>query len=238
MQPDLTPEGAPRRLTQREMDADNQPRERALRHGCATLSLSELWALILRTGAQGKPITELCQDLMQANDGKMHRLERRTRRELLDIRGIGLTKAIQIEAVMELTRRYNRESLGDMVTVRDASTVYEYMRERNAHLTHEEMWAIYLNRRNAIIHSTRLTSGTSTASLFDVRKLVKTALLENAEGIILCHNHPSGNRNPSPQDDNVTRQAAAACATLSISLTDHVIVTADGFFSYRDNGRL
>lgn len=225
-------------ITQRDMDADSQPRERAIRHGCGILSLSELWAIILRTGAQGKPVTELCHDLMNANDGKMHRLERRTRRELLDVRGIGMTKAIQIEAVMELTRRYNRETLGDIITVRDASTVYEFMRERNANQPHEEMWAIYLNRRNAIIHSERLTAGTSTASLFDVRKLLKMALLENAEGIIICHNHPSGNLTPSAQDDNVTRQAAAACATLSLPLLDHVIVTADGYFSYRDNGRL
>lgn len=228
----------PKVLTVKEMDPDQQPREKAMAHGCGVLSVPELFALILRTGTQGMPITTLCRDLMRTNDGRLRRLEQRTRQEILEIRGIGTTKAIQIEAIMELIRRYNRESLGERVQIKDSSTVRDYMQGINANLPHEEIWVLYLNRANVIIHSERVSQGTATASLFDVKKVVKMALLENAESLVLCHNHPSGNLYPSPQDDNITRQLKDACKFMQLNLLDHIIVSYSNYYSYRDEGRL
>lgn len=231
-------EDKPKILTVKDMDPDQQPREKALAHGCGVLSVPELFAIILRTGTTGNPITDLCRDLMRANGGKLRRLERRTRRELLEVKGIGTTKAIQIEAVMELIRRYSRESLGDRICTKSSKDIADVMAPEIGNIGHEEIWVLFLNRANILIHSERMTVGTDSASLFDVRKIIKTALLENANSLVMCHNHPSGNLRPSLQDDQITRQLKEACKYMSLSLLDHVIITSAGYYSYRDESRL
>lgn len=231
-------EDKPKVMTVRDMDPDQQPREKALAHGCGVLSVPELFALILRTGTTGNPVTDLCRDLMRANGGKLRRLERRTRQELLEVRGIGTTKAIQIEAVMELIRRYSREAFGERICMKSSKDIADFMRPEIGNLDHEEIWVLFLNRANILIHSERMTSGTDTASLFDVRKIIKTALLENANSLILCHNHPSGNLIPSLQDDQITQRLKEACGFMSISMLDHVILTSAAYYSYRDESRL
>ncbi|MCH5233042.1 MAG: DNA repair protein RadC [Muribaculaceae bacterium] len=224
--------------TVKEMDADDQPREKAEKFGCGVLSVPELWAIILRTGTPGYPITELCRDLMRDNMGSLHRLERRTRNELRRLKGIGATKSIQVEAVMELIKRYCSEDIPQDECIRQSSQIYSRMRHKIGNLDHEEIWMLLLNRRNQVIREIGLTSGTSTSSIFDTKNAIKLALLENAESIILCHNHPSGSLNPSIQDDKLTRDFKAACDCMTIKLLDHIIVTSNGFYSYRDSSKL
>ena len=224
--------------TVKEMDADEQPREKAEKFGCSFLTVPELWAIILRTGTPGYPITELCKDMMRRNDGSLHKLERRTRQEIMEFRGIGFTKLIQIEAVIELIKRYCTEDIPDDEPVRQSSQIYERMRHKIGNLDHEEIWILLLNRRNQIIKEIKLTSGTLNASLFDVRSVIKHALLENADSMILCHNHPSNTLVASPQDDKITSDLKKACDLMNLKLLDHVIVTAYGFFSYRDSMKL
>ena len=224
--------------TVKEMDADQQPREKALKYGVEVLSLSELWALILRVGSLRYPITELCRDLMNKNGGSLHKLERRTMEELCDFPGIGETKAIQILAVMQLIKHYCRELIPMEDPIRSSRQIYDRMRDVIGNLDHEEIWLLLPNRQNRIVKDCRLTSGTSTASVFDIKPVIKKALLENAEGIILCHNHPSGSLRPSPQDDNLTRELKEGCKYMNIRLLDHVIVTANGYYSYNDSSKL
>lgn len=225
-------------LTVKEMDPDDQPRERALKHGCEVLSTADLWALILRTGMPGKPITELCRDLMRSCDGSLFNLERRQRASFMKVKGIGQTKALQIEAVMELIRRYCRETVGQKVQVKTSLDIYNQMRHTIGNLAHEEVWAIYMNRRNEIIHQKMITQGSAVASVFDLKQTLKEALLIDAEGVALCHNHPSGNLRPSPQDDQITNKMREACMQMDLRFLDHVIVTAAGHYSYRDESRL
>lgn len=224
--------------TVKEFDSDDQPREKAEKYGCGALSTADLWALVLRTGLSGKPVTELCRDMMRANDGSLHNLERRDRREILQIKGIGKTKAIQIEAVMEIVRRYCDEKLSERPQIRMSADIDRLMRHRIANLPHEEVWVILLNRSNHVIRTRRITSGSATASVFDIKAIMKNAILENAEGLILCHNHPSGNLRPSVQDDDITRQCRAAADTLQLRLLDHVIISSAGYYSYSDESRL
>lgn len=232
-------DSAPRKIkTVKEFDPDDQPREKAEKHGCQTLGIPDLWAIILRTGTPGNPVTQLCRDLMNENGGKLHNLERRTRPELRKIKGIGLTKSIQIEAVMELMRRYAAEDPLAEKPIEASADIYRRMRPRIGNLAHEEIWMLLLNRRNVVTREIRLTSGSAVASVFDLKKAMKNAILENAEGVILCHNHPSGATRPSPQDDNITRKLTEACRFLEIKMLDHVIVTSGGYYSYADNGRL
>lgn len=224
--------------TVKDFDPEDQPREKAERHGCGVLSVPELWALILRTGTPGNPITELCRNLMRDNGGKLRKLERRTRSELRAIKGIGLTKSIQIEAVMELIRRYATEDPDNEAPLKSSEQIYQRMRHRIGNLPHEEIWVLFLNRRNQVTKEMRLSTGTATASLFDVKTAIKHALLENAESIILTHNHPSGNLIPSPQDDKITGDLNNACKFMNIRMLDHLIVTISGYYSYHDNGKI
>lgn len=224
--------------TVKDLDIDDQPREKAEKYGCGVLSTADLWALVLRTGVPGKPITELCREIMRDNNGRLRSLERRTREEILQTKGIGLTKAIQIEAVMELIRRYNREENNEKCIIRTSADAFRIMSSEIANLDHEEIWIILLNRRNEVIRKIRTTSGSDTASVFDLKKILKTAILHNADGLIMCHNHPSGNLRPSPQDIAITKDCKEGCRTMSIRMADHIIISTEGYFSFADEGRL
>lgn len=228
--------------TIKEMAKEERPRERAIAHGIQSLTTAELLALILRTGQPGLPVTDLCRQLMNDNCNSLLRLEQRTRNELMLTKGIGAAKALQVEAMMEVMRRYLRESI-DAATrriepIKTSATIHERMRYRISNLDHEEVWIILLNRANAVIKEFRLTSGGTTSSIFDTKMIIKRALLENAEGIVMCHNHPSGNLRPSLQDDNITRKLSEACKIMDLRMLDHVIVATTGYYSYADEGRL
>lgn len=224
--------------TVKEMDADQQPREKAEKYGISVLSVPELWAIILRTGTPGFPITELCREMMRRNQGSLHKLERRTKQELCEMKGVGSVKAIEILAVMEVIKRYCQEDIPQDEQIRSSQQIYDRLRHKIGNLDHEEIWMLLLNRQNKVIKEVKLTSGTGTASVFDTKQAIKHAILENSEGIILCHNHPSGTLKPSPQDDQITRNLHEAAKFMNMRLLDHVIVTANGFYSYNDNGRL
>ncbi len=229
-------------LTIKDMAKEERPRERAVAHGIHSLTTAELLALILRTGQPGLPITDLCRQLMNDNDNSLLKLERRTRKELMLTKGIGDAKALQVEAMMEVMRRYLQESIDQSTRqidlIRASSSIHERMRYRIANLDHEEVWILLLNRRNQVLTEFRLTSGSSVASVFDTKMVIKRALLENADAVVMCHNHPSGTIRPSVQDDNITRKLYDACKTMDIRMLDHVIVTTAGFYSYADEGRL
>lgn len=229
-------------LTIKEMSKEERPRERAINHGIGSLTTAELLAIILRTGQQGFPITDLCRQLLTDNDNSLLRLARRSRSELTLTKGIGDAKALQIEALMEITRRYHLELVDSTTrtldTLRTSDSIFQRMRYRIANLDHEEVWILLLNRRNQVIKEFRLTSGSSIASVFDTKMILKRALLENAEGLAMCHNHPSGNLRPSPQDDNITQKLFVACKAMDLRMIDHVIISVDGFYSYCDNGKL
>ncbi|MDE5870322.1 MAG: hypothetical protein K2H22_00025, partial [Muribaculaceae bacterium] len=188
------------------------------------------------------PITDLCRQLMNANDNSLLRLARRSRKELTLTKGIGDAKALQVEAMMEITRRYHLELVDNTTRSLDplktSDTIFQRMRYRIANLDHEEVWILLLNRRNQVIKEFRLTTGSSIASVFDIKMILKRALLENAEGLVMCHNHPSGNLRPSTQDDNITRKLSEACRTMDLRMLDHVIITVNGYYSYSDEGRL
>lgn len=226
------------RFTVKDFDPADQPREKALKHGCSTLSTPDLFAIILRTGIVGKPITELCRDLMRNAGGKLHILERKQREELLQIKGIGTTKVLQIEAIMELIKRYNLEGVDERTQISNSKGIYQAIAPFIANLPHEEIWIIFLNRQNRIICRKRFSKGSAVASVFDCKAIIRDALINQADSIAMAHNHPSGALRPSPQDDMITRQLKEAAKIFDISFIDHVICTTTGYYSYHDEGRL
>lgn len=225
-------------FTVKDLPVDEQPRERLLKFGVSSLTNAELFAIILRTGTRNYPITELCRDLMRHNENLFLNLERKSREEIMEIKGIGQLKAMQIEAVMEIVRRYHREQMGERIQVKSAKTIFDVMKYEIGNLPYEEMWVIFLNRKNEIVGKLRISQGGSTSTVFDVKKVMRCAIFAHADAIILCHNHPSGNLRPSADDDNVTRSCREACKTLDLRFLDHVIVTSQGFYSYNESSNL
>ncbi len=222
----------------KEMPADAKPQERAEKYGCAALSNAELLALILRVGQPGMPITDICNELMRACDGRLLVLDRLPRENLRNIPGVGAVRVLQIEALLELAKRYAKEPFAELTKLKTPEDIYKLMRFEIGNLAHEEIWILFLNQSNAVIDKQCITAGSAVASVFDLHKPLKLALLNNARALVMCHNHPSGTLVPSPQDEDITRRMASACKTLDLRLLDHLIITANGFYSFRDNGKL
>lgn len=231
-------ESEPQIFTVKEMAQDDRPRERALKYGIGSLSNADLLALILRTGTTGHPITSLCRDIMTLCDQKFLNLERKSRQELMQLDGIGEMKAQQVEAVMEIVRRYSSETIGDRVAVTQPDIVYNLMKPKIGNLAHEEMWVIFLNRANRVLGMMKVSEGGGTSTIFDVKRILRSVILAQAEGVILCHNHPSGNLHPSGPDDNITRKFQDACKVMEIRFLDHMIITTDGFYSYSNSSSI
>lgn len=233
------PGGAPA-LKLTEMPSDERPRERAMIHGMNTLLDHELLAVVLRTGLPGMPITHLCRQLMKDSEDSLLRLLKKPRKELMLTKGIGSSKALQIEALAEIWKRANAELNREngKPVFKSSRDIYNAICYEIANLGHEEIHVILINRRNQEICRFRVTSGSQTASVFDSHIILKRALLEEADGMIMCHNHPSGNLLPSSQDDSITHLLFEACRTIQIRMLDHIIVTTRGYYSYRDEGRL
>ena len=215
------------------------PMEKAEKYGMKSLSTAELLAIILRIGTRSLPIMELTKELMRVNENKLKALERRTRAELMEIEGIGPVKAFQIEAVLEIMRRYNMEKIGDRIFIKSSADIFQYMQPEAGPLITENIWLIILNRSNAVIERKVISSGGTSATVFDLKHILRQALMTpGIEYVIMVHNHPSGNLRPSPQDDNITRQLHEGCKYIGLRMLDHVIVTQDGYYSYADEGRL
>lgn len=215
------------------------PMEKAEKYGIDKLTPAELLAIILRVGQPNMPITELTADLMRRNENKLKVLERRTREELMSLPGIGPVKAFQIEAVLEIMRRYNLEKLDDRLVFKLSGDIFRYMQPKAARLTTESIWILLLNRANALIECKTVSSGGTSATVFDLKSILRQILITpGVESIIMVHNHPSGNLRPSPQDDQITLQLKEGCRYIGIRLLDHIIVTQDSYYSYSDQGRM
>ena len=226
-------------LTVKELSIEEQPREKAARYGIESLTNSELLALILRTGVPGIPITQMTRRLISSGGGSLHALMRRSEKEIQAIEGMGPVKAQQVKAIMALVKRFmDEEYLAGSVMIKQSADIFRNMRLEIGNITQEQIWLLTLSRSNRILSRHHLTTGSGTASVFDLKRAIKLAILDEASAIVLCHNHPSGNTRPSPQDDNITRMLKNAAQTMEMRLIDHVIVTADSYYSYADEGRL
>jgi len=224
-----------RPLTIKEWALDDRPREKMMSKGVSALSDVELMAILIGTGTKNETAVGLSQRVLTKVGNNLNELGKLGLKELTDIKGIGKAKAVKIMAALELGRRRKSTEVLHKKQITSSMDVIELFQPMLADLPHEEFWILLLNRNNRIIDRVRISEGGFTATVVDVRKLMKTALEHNALGIILCHNHPSGNHNPSDDDVNITQKVKAAATTFDIKLLDHIIVTGNQCFSMADN---
>lgn len=222
----------------KKLQHNDRPRERAVSLGIEALSNAELLAILLGSGTSSMPVMDLSNHILASCNGRLSDLARLSIHQMIkQFNGVGPAKAVGLAAAIELGRRCRSERL-DRAVINSSEALYENVRDSLQHLTVEEFWVMTLNRANVITHTFRLSVGGTTATIVDIKMLVKTAVDRLASSVALAHNHPSGNATPSPQDDQLTRRIATALNYFDIKLLDHVIVCGPDYYSYNDNGRL
>jgi DNA repair protein RadC len=215
-----------------------RPRERIRSVGARHLSVRELLAVVVGSGCAGASAAQVAERILEAGQGSLRRLGGLDVGTLEGLGGVGVATAARVAAALELGRRAASEAPGDDGAVRGPADVFRRMGARLRDLPQEEFHALLLNTRHRVLREVAVTRGILDASLVHPREVFRLAVVEGAAGVILVHNHPSGDPTPSPEDRAVTRQLAAAGRALGIPVLDHVIV-GDGLWrSLADEGAL
>ena len=219
---------------------EERPYERCMRHGAQQLSNRELLAVLLRTGARGRTVLELAGDLLKLSPEKegFTGLRRRSLEELSAVHGIGKVKAVQIQCILELARRMAREEAGKGVRFRTPAAIAEYYMEDLRHREQEVLLVLMLNQKGRLLRERYMFKGTVNTSVISPREIFLEALSARAVQIILLHNHPSGDPEPSCEDISLTRRVCEAGQLVGIFLQDHVIVGEHTYVSMKERGLL
>ncbi|MCO6164308.1 DNA repair protein RadC [Flavobacterium sp. NRK F7] len=217
---------------------DDRPREKFLLKGKATLSDSELLAILIGSGSRNESAVQLCQRILASSNYNLAVLSKLSIAQLTQFKGIGVAKAITIAAALELGRRRRVEEAIVLEQITSSKAVFELMQPIIGELPHEEFWVLYLNNANKIIYKSQISKGGITGTLVDSRIIFKIAFEYNATAIILLHNHPSGKLKPSQADLNLTKNLQQASKSLEIQILDHIIITENHYFSFADEGVL
>lgn len=216
----------------------DRPREKLLEKGRSALSDAELIAILLGSGTKELTAVELAQKILHHSNNDLNKLGKLSIKDLMQHKGVGLAKAITIAAALELGRRRKEIDSKQKFIINNSKDAYDFISPYLHDLQHEEFWAIYLSRNNTVIHHTKVGQGGISATVADIRIILKLAIENLASGIIICHNHPSGNINPSNSDISLTQKLKEAARLIDINLIDHIIYTENQYFSFSDKSML
>lgn len=213
------------------------PREKALAYGIKSLNDAELMAIIFATGIKGKNVVELCEDILTDNDRHISKVARMNVREFMSrYKGIGPAKALTMLAALELGSRSAADAMKvEQTKIATAADAYKYMKPHLDGLDHEEFWVLLLKQNNAPIRAVKIGQGGLTATAVDIKIIAREALTANAAAMMLFHNHPSGNLQPSTSDINLTKKICDAAKILDIRVLDHLIIGNDEYKSFFDS---
>lgn len=217
---------------------DDRPREKLLTKGRATLSDAELIAILIGTGAKTLSAVDLAKQVLKLADQNLNNLARLTVNDLMKIKGIGQVKAISIVSALELGRRRKACRNPGKSKITSSKDVMETIGENLQDINHEEFWILILNRANYVIKKIQISSGGISGTVADPKIIFKSALDHGGSAIILIHNHPSGNLQPSQADISLTKSLKEAGKFLEIPILDHVIVSDYSYFSFADEGMM
>ena len=217
---------------------DDRPREKLLMKGAETLSDSELLAILIGKGTRSKTAIDLAKEILVLGKNNLPELGKLTVKELMKIKGIGEAKAITVVAALELGRRRQAMNYREKAVMTSSNDVANYLQSLLKDYRHEVFAVLFLNRANKINHFQIVSEGGITGTVADPRIILKKALEEDAVGIILCHNHPSGSLKPSSADLELTKKIKEAAKFFDIKVMDHLIVSDAGYYSFSDEGIL
>lgn len=216
---------------------EERPRERLAQHGPASLTDAELLAIMLRTGTGSDTAIDLARHILKTVQG-FRGLDALTVADLCQIKGIGTAKAAQIKAALEIGKRLMKQQIYQQAKLTSSNDVYQYMAPQLRDLNREVFNCIYLTGRNTIIKDEKLFEGTLSESVVSAREIIRKAIDLGAASVVLVHNHPSGDPEPSKEDNLSTEKIKKACELFNIKILDHVIVGKSSYFSFADEGLL
>jgi DNA repair protein RadC len=217
---------------------EDRPREKLYSKGTSSLSDAELLAILIGSGTRNRSAVDLGRELLSLVGNNLNSLGKLSISDLRKVRGIGNARAVTIAAALELGRRRKLAETPDNPQIKCSHDVFDLIAPLLADLAHEEFWILFLNRSNRVVNRMKLSQGGISGTVTDVRIVLKQAIENLASGIIVCHNHPSGNLNPSESDTRITQKIKEAGALMDIQLLDHLIVTDKDYYSFADNGLL
>lgn len=217
---------------------DDRPREKLITKGIASLSDSELIAILIGSGNKNESAVELSKRILSEYKNNINELGKASVNDLQKFKGIGEAKAISVIAALELGKRRNTQGIIEKKQVKSSKTIFEIFANKLGDLPYEEFWLVILNRANKIIEIKKISSGGISETVIDIRLILKIAIEKTASSIIVCHNHPSGNIKPSNSDIEVTNKLKNASNLVDIVLLDHVIVSDSNYYSFADEGLL
>jgi DNA repair protein RadC len=218
---------------------EDRPREKMLLKGVSALSDAELLAILIGSGNKNETAVELSQRILHSTNNNLNSLGKLEIQDLIkNFNGIGEAKAITIIAALELGRRRKLTESEKQLQIFSSKEVFDIFQPMLGDLKHEESWILLMNRYNKVIKKVQVSKGGITGTVVDIRMIIKEAIENLATNLILIHNHPSGNPNPSMEDDQITFRLKEACNLLDINLADHIIICDNYYHSYRDNNIL
>lgn len=223
----------PKSFNVRDLPKTERPRERLIKLGPEALSGQELLAVIIGRGVAGKSVMTIAQELL-SHFGNISAINRATIEQLCEIRGIGPAKAAQLIACFELAERGKFDTEPKKYDIKSPETLVKILRSTLKDKAKEHFKLVILDSRNRIITITNVSTGTINANLAHPREIFNDAISHNAASVILVHNHPSGDPEPSEEDKKITKQLVEAGKIMGIDVLDHIIIGQKSFFSFKD----
>jgi len=215
---------------------EDRPREKLITKGISTLSDAELLAILISSGTKKKSAVDLGRELLGIVNNNLNSLGKLSISDLRQIKGIGPARAVTISAALELGRRRKLSELPEILQIKCSKDVADIFQPLLSDLNHEEFWVLFLNRSNRVINRMKISQGGISGTVTDIRIILKKAVEFLSSGIIVCHNHPSGNLIPSESDTKITQKIRDAGNLLDIQLLDHLIISDKDYYSFADNG--
>ena len=219
--------------------SDERPREKLLKHGASTLSNAELLAIIINNGNKEFSALDLAKQILATCNNDFLELSKKDVSQFIKhFKGIGQVKAVTLVATLEIARRRYEAKAAVRPKVTDSRSAFEVFFKNLCDLTHEEFWVLYVDTAGKLISKQRICEGGITQTSVDVKKIMQTAVANRAYGLVLGHNHPSGNIAPSNNDIMITQKIQSAAKLMDLRVIDHVILSGNEYYSFRDDGIL
>ena len=219
----------------RDVHIADRPRERLIRQGAESLSNQELIAILLRTGTKQESVLVLANRILSSFD-KIQDLKYATIEEMMQVKGVGQAKAVQLLAAAEIGKRLYRKHSEGRYTITSPEDAAAYLMTDMSSLNQEHFVVLFLNVKNEVLHKQTIFIGSLNSSIVHPREIFREAVKRSAASIIVAHNHPSGNPSPSPEDIEVTKRLIEAGSIMGIEMLDHVIIGDHQFLSLKEKG--
>lgn len=219
----------------KEIPVTERPRERFMKYPSDSILSHELIAIILRTGSKNESVIDLSKNVLYKYPS-LKDLSNAEIKDLMKIKGIGKSKAIELKAAFELGKRVFTESFTAKVRLGSPEAIFQYLKGQFEMKTQEHLIALYLNTKGELIKKEVLFVGSLNSSVIHPREIFKHAVINSAASIVICHNHPSGDPTPSANDIEVTKIIHKNSLMMDIHLIDHIIIGRDKYFSFKEKG--